>query len=155
MNHYIYSLIDPRYNTLRYIGQTNNVKDRLRRHLQDNRKLKRTSWIKSLINKNLKPIMRIEAVVTFKDKDKMEKMFIQSYKSMGCKLLNMTEGGEGGDVFKNKTPKELKKYKKKLSKAKLGKAPWNKGKKMSKEFKDKCKNKNFIRNSRGQIIGVK
>jgi predicted GIY-YIG superfamily endonuclease len=56
--YYIYTLSDPITNEIRYIGYSKDPKKRYANHLCISKlKSKKNSWIKSLKNKGLKPIM--------------------------------------------------------------------------------------------------
>lgn len=93
----IYGLFDPTTGQLRYIGQTNNPKKRLRDHcrpanLKDNSY--KSNWIKSLGTK--KPIMQVLEI--FDNPyvlEEHEDFYIEYFKSLGCKLTNSTKGGKG------------------------------------------------------------
>ncbi|MFM2394019.1 MAG: hypothetical protein RLZZ546_2001 [Bacteroidota bacterium] len=54
---YIYVLIDPLTKHIRYIGKTNNLNKRFNHHITNSkhRKYHSALWIKSLVDKNLKP----------------------------------------------------------------------------------------------------
>lgn len=97
MNISIYILIDPRNNQVRYVGQSNNPKLRLNKHIQYSKCIKRpnrnTSWIKSLLNENLKPIMEVIDTVPFNEWEFWERHYISLYKTWGFKLNNHTNGG--------------------------------------------------------------
>lgn len=62
---YIYLLIDPINNIVRYVGATTNPKTRFTQHIKDASKEKKTGktdkqkWILKLIGKKLKPKMKI------------------------------------------------------------------------------------------------
>ena len=48
MKYYIYTLTDPRDNTIKYIGKTNDIEKRLYRHLTEkNNNSKKSNWIKN------------------------------------------------------------------------------------------------------------
>lgn len=57
---YIYALIDPITEQVRYVGKTNNISDRMKRHLGnlnvDPNKHK-VNWIKKLLRQGFKPIL--------------------------------------------------------------------------------------------------
>lgn len=103
MNIFIYALIDPRNDQIRYIGQTNNIDRRFNKHIQDSKFIKRPnknhSWIKSLLTLNLKPVLLEIDVVPFNDWEFWERHYISLYKSWGFKLNNHTSGG--GQVIYN------------------------------------------------------
>ena len=62
---YIYLLVDPTNKKIRYVGATSNPKSRLRQHIQDAAKPKKTpktkkqNWILSLSKKGISPHMKI------------------------------------------------------------------------------------------------
>lgn len=100
MKYYIYTLSHPITLEIRYIGKTNNLVKRLWEHVNFKKKSHKTSWIKSLLNEGLKPI--ISSIEEFEDENKAylaEIKWITYYKSLGANLINGTEGGEG---FKTK-----------------------------------------------------
>lgn len=68
-----------------------------------------------------------------------EKYWIKFYNSCYPIGYNITEGGEGKSWFNNHPEKE--KIQQHMSESHKGKIPWNKGKKMSQEYKEKCKNR--------------
>ena len=118
----IYTLSDS--NTIRYIGQTNNPKKRIYKHIfeanNSGGKNKRCSWIKSLLNKGERPILEIVDEVPFKEWGFWEQYWISQMKQWGFNLVNDTLGGEGSYGRKHSTE-----TKSKMSKAKKGKLPKN------------------------------
>ncbi len=134
----IYLLIDPRYNNVRYIGQTNNISRRFREHLLEAKSGKNThknNWIMSLIKNNLKPeIEIIELDLNNSEGDFWEQHYISLYKSFGFYLVNKTNGGESKEEKSRlKISAKLKGHsmseytKQKLKESRKGKTPWNKG----------------------------
>jgi group I intron endonuclease len=122
---YIYFLIDPENNDIKYVGKTiNNVKKRFDQHI--NRCLKKEhnhkcSWVRLLNSKNLKPILKIEEVIrseNIKELNnilyKKEQDWIVKLKSK-YKLTNLTDGGIG--LVGHKFTEE---HKRKISKALSG-----------------------------------
>lgn len=94
---YIYTLAHPGTGEIRYIGKTNDLKGRLKSHIYDYRKSKKSGWIKSLKSQGLKPV--IEVVETFISEGEClsyEEYWIQQFRSWGFRLLNMAEGGGQG-----------------------------------------------------------
>lgn len=95
----IYCLVDPRDNLVKYIGQTiSKLEKRYNQHLVDykRRNCKVNSWIKSLITKDLKPIIEIiEDNIDEINLDKKEIAYIALYKSCGANLKNHNIGGSG------------------------------------------------------------
>jgi hypothetical protein len=121
----IYELIDPRSNLPRYVGRTaGNIKIRLSNHLTEAKSNRtyshRVNWLNELLDLNLIPIVNLIAVVDTEEWDIWEKFYIKLYKDLGYSLVN---GSEGGDGF---AP---------------GNIPWNKGKQISEETKQKIRDK--------------
>jgi len=128
---FIYGLVDPKTNIIRYIGKTKNPLYRLKQHLYPS-SLRGIShknyWIKSLLKNNCKPILIIIEEVTDIESSNREIYWIDFYKSNN--LVNSTYGGEGGelsDIAKNNISKSLLgkpksvEHRKSLAEAKLGK----------------------------------
>lgn len=106
---YIYGLIDPRDNSVRYIGKTiHDIQTRLNRHIRNskNKKTHKDNWINSLLQKDLKPSIELIDVVNIADEFFWEKHYISLYKSWNFDLTNSTDGGEG--TFGHKHNQELK-----------------------------------------------
>jgi hypothetical protein len=137
-NIYIYGLVDPTNNELRYVGKSINPNSRYRKHLQDSKKKisYKDKWIDSLLNKKIKPELLIIDVVSNDNWGFWEIHYISYFKSIGCRLSNLTNGGENPPNHKGRkrTPQEIKKIsdsqkgmkrtdesKKKMSDAKKGK----------------------------------
>lgn len=93
---YIYALIDPVTDRIRYIGKTDNPKRRFREHCKDKSRVHRSAWIKGLTSKGLEPIMEIlETLPDDADWQYAERGWISFTKRIGCDLTNKTDGGEG------------------------------------------------------------
>jgi hypothetical protein len=92
---YIYALLDPRDNEVRYIGKTINPKRRLVEHLNDSKREYnyRAMWIKSLLKENIKPLIKFLKICPLSDFVKYETEYIQLYKN--GKLTNSDETGQG------------------------------------------------------------
>lgn len=92
---YIYALIDPRDNMVRYIGKTIHPKIRLSGHLYESKKYNhyRSRWITSLLNKGLCPIFKVLKICLLSDFTFHESKFISFYKS--DKLTNSDDSGSG------------------------------------------------------------
>ena len=104
---YIYELIDPRNNQTRYIGKSNNPKERLTGHCVPVRLISnthKTNWIKSLLKLGLRPILNVIDEVPLIEWQFWEVYYISLYKSWGFKLTNGSDGGEGStnDIKKGK-----------------------------------------------------
>lgn len=92
---YIYALLDPRNNEVRYIGKTINPKRRLVEHLNDSKREYnyRAMWIKSLLKENLKPLIKFLKICPLSEFVKYETEYIKLYKN--DKLTNSDETGQG------------------------------------------------------------
>lgn len=127
-NTYIYALIDPRDNQVRYIGKANDPKARYRAHniyTRDKDTHKR-NWINSLRKDSIRPELLILDEVPTVDWQYWERFYISLYKTFGFKLLNYTIGGDGS-TFGNK------------GSWKKGNVPHNKGVPRKEETKQKIK----------------
>ncbi len=102
---YIYTLSDS--TGIRYVGKTNNLKIRLKNHINEanskNKNNHKINWIKSLIQKNEKPTMEILDIVSDDSWMFWEIYWITQLKSWGFNLVNSTLGGENPPSFKCKT----------------------------------------------------
>lgn len=98
MNTFIYALLDPNTDEVRYIGKADNPRFRLGRHLgqHEPRSTHKSNWIKSLTDRGQQPILKILEEIDTLSWEQAEKRWIQHYRALGCNLVNTTEGGEGG-----------------------------------------------------------
>ena len=94
---FIYVLIDPFTNQVRYVGKADNLKNRLYNHVKSlSKKTKKISWIKSLIKKGVEPEISDIDYVLKSEWEFWEMHYISLYKSWGFKLTNGDNGGVGG-----------------------------------------------------------
>jgi len=100
---YIYGLFDPLNNELRYVGKTNNIKKRISRHINEKGITHKICWIKSLKKSKQTPIIEIIDKV-YSDWKFWEKWYISYFRSIGCRLTNMTDGGENPPSSSGRTP---------------------------------------------------
>lgn len=85
-------------NNIRYIGKTDNPKDRIERHTQSyylNEGTYKSNWLKSEIKKGNTPMLNIIDEVSHDNWQFWESYWIEQFKSWGFKLTNSTTGGEG------------------------------------------------------------
>lgn len=117
---FIYILIDPETNMVRYVGKSNNPNKRLYQHIIRSKNSKghshKINWIKSLDVKGLKPIISIIDEVKYEDWEISESYWIAQFKQWGFKLTNLTEGGQGGNGYKHS-----KESIKRISESQIGK----------------------------------
>lgn len=106
MKNIIYALVDPRDNTIRYIGKSTKGVARLRDHLKPRNLIKhnhKNNWINLLLVLGFKPnIMIIESFDNKFILNEKEIFYIKHYKELGHDLTNSTEGGEGTPGYKHK-----------------------------------------------------
>lgn len=110
----IYTLADPESGEIRYIGKTvKTLKARLTDHLYSIKRESnyRSNWIKSIINRDLIPIIEELEICTWDISQQREMYWISQFKVWGFKLVNLTEGGEGciGRKYNLKTIDKIKK----------------------------------------------
>jgi len=93
MKGYIYALIDPSNNKIRYIGQTNDFVNRYKSHLTNKENnIFKNNWVQSLFDNLLIPEMFILDVVELNELDFWELFYIDLYKGY-FDLLNLKNGG--------------------------------------------------------------
>jgi len=154
---YIYGLRKPGENKetdIRYVGKAENLERRLRTHLRDKSNNYKVHWIQGLRRSGIIPEIFVLEGCGDNWEDR-EIWWIAYCKSIGCKLTNGTNGGDGisgfrfseesrkkmreshkGQVPWNKGKKYLDKYSK-IRTSHKGQIAWNKGKKMPREFCEK------------------
>lgn len=109
----VYGLIDPRNGELRYVGKTKlSPEARLQKHIGDSvrRRTHRDNWIRSVIADGLRPeAFAIERHETEGAAFGAERDLISYFRYVGCRLTNLTNGGEGvsGRVVTEDTRRRL------------------------------------------------
>ena len=135
---YIYGLLDPRTDELRYVGKSINPRTRIRKHLSEryNHNSYKDRWIRKLMDDGVKPKLLIIDVVPKNNWQFWEMYYISYFKELGVKLTNGTEGGDQPPSTKGR--RHTKESKEKMSRSKKGKPiPWlNDGKKRTKKHKE-------------------
>ena len=86
---YIYTLMDPVSNQIKYVGKTDNISGVLESHLSESKnKIKRIHfWIQSLLELGLKPIVEIIDEIE-SEIEPNEQYWIGQIKSWGFDLVN-------------------------------------------------------------------
>lgn len=103
----IYVLIDPRDNEIRYVGKTNQkLRSRLLKHLRDKNRGHRHNWIAKLQRFGLQPRIEKLQEVPCGCSASAEIYWIAYFRSLGCNLVNDTDGGEGMCGYKH-TPEQI------------------------------------------------
>lgn len=104
---YIYVLVDPETQAIRYVGKADNPRKRLTGHIRgyrDSNKHK-LNWIRGLASRGLYPIMQVIEQVPYEMWPERECYWMQFYRSQGCALLNIADGGKGGSFLHTKEHK--------------------------------------------------
>lgn len=86
---FVYVLCDPRTNEVRYVGETVDIKSRMRNHWNnsvENRKM--LEWIKELKGLKLLPIVKVISTVSRRECYNEEQRVIELYRNQGCLLFN-------------------------------------------------------------------
>ena len=95
---FIYAMVDPNTDEVRYVGKADCVKTRYATHIREAKSGKdshKCNWIRQLINKNLKPKLIVLEEVSQNDWKAAEIHYIAEYKKLGHNLTNLANGGEG------------------------------------------------------------
>lgn len=147
---YIYTLSHPITNEVRYVGKTINVNRRFKQHLHDKRCSHKASWVKSLKNEGLKPIMTI--LETCSDNWQEREIY---WMSQYDNLTNLKKGG--GIDYVRTTSEETKQ---KISQANLGKPKTSEHKEKIKQsmlnniVSHETKNKMMLKNTNRKEIFI-
>lgn len=97
MTTFIYTLIDPRTQHVRYVGKSNNPITRYKYyHTKDKKKTHKVHWLNQLKSQGLDAIVEVLDEVCEVEWQFWEQHYISLYLSWGFKLTNETFGGEGG-----------------------------------------------------------
>ena len=91
---YIYCLIDPRTDEVRYVGLTRFLWKRFRNHIHKGPTKHFCNWISSLKRDSQVPSLRVLEIVPEERCGEAERSWIAHYRSAGSSLLNYTDGGE-------------------------------------------------------------
>lgn len=112
---FVYALCEPDGVTIRYIGKTINMRQRLHGHLSRSelkRKTRKNSWIKALLARGERPKMNlIEEVTDETCLNEREVFWIAFYRFVGVNLTNETAGGDGWSP----TPDSVEKLRRSLT----------------------------------------
>lgn len=95
---YIYGLVDPDTQQVRYIGKSTNPKRRLYAHLSPTElsgDCYRTRWLRRLVNEGKRPSLLCVATVPADAWEDAERYWIEHYRKLGAPLTNTNPGGEG------------------------------------------------------------
>jgi len=96
---FIYHLLDPRPDdTHVYIGKADDPQTRYWEHSRkvNRERTYKSHWWRNLIDQGLAPKLEILAQVPFDEWEHWEREYIRWYRVLGWKVLNATDGGDGG-----------------------------------------------------------
>lgn len=115
---YIYALIDPKTEAVKYVGQTDNIKRRFNDHISsslnpksDSYETYKARWIRKLSSENLKPIIEIlEECDDYNQSNQREKYYVNKFTVEGYNLTNsyVSDVTEFSEVTKEKMSKAKK-----------------------------------------------
>ena len=124
---FVYTLSDPRTGDVRYVGWTIDIARRLYLHIWHSSRHKekntyKAKWIQSLLKVGVDPAIQVIESGRGDGWKESEPKWISHFKSLGCKLTNLTDGGQGtiGIVVKESTKKLIGDFHR-------GKGFWKKG----------------------------
>ena len=110
---YIYALLDPRSNEIRYVGKTINLRKRLARHCRASKRVShKHCWIRFLQKNGVKPTMKVLEEVINDDESvwqERERFWIAKFKSEGVQLTNADTGGRGGKMLSEEVKAKISK----------------------------------------------
>lgn len=90
---FIYALVDPLSQAVRYVGYSQNPIARFRGHPTDLCTPGKREWFRALDKKNLEPRLLILESVTLENRSEREGFWINAYRQMGADLFNVASGG--------------------------------------------------------------
>jgi hypothetical protein len=161
----IYALQHPVSMEIRYIGVTSkDIEFRLKEHIQEAKRganSYRCKWIRSILNEGLIPkVICIDNIEDSNNRNYWEMFYIATYRYLGYRLTNGSDGGEGVKGYKftpevlqkmsriqkavQNTPENIKRNKEAQKIAqnrpevKLKHSLASKGRKLTEEHKNKC-----------------
>jgi len=102
---YIYALVDPDTDGVRYVGKADNPRKRLETHLAgyEPHATHKSNWIKSLLAQGKQPELMILEEADADTWQEAEKRWIAYFRKVGVSLTNTTDGGEGGATVTQET----------------------------------------------------
>lgn len=134
---FIYGLVDPKTNELRYVGKSVNPLVRLRKHISERNvhDTYKDRWLRKLYDLSIKPELIIIDEVKHNQWQFWERFYINYFKSIGCSLTNTTIGGDEPPSTKGR--KHTDDTRQKMSESKKGKPiPWLNKKRTEKHQKN-------------------
>lgn len=97
---YIYALIDPRDDKIRYIGKSIDPDQRYIQHLNDKKSNKaKVGWINRMANRGYEPTLKVLEVANERNWEERERWWIERGREFGWKLFNISPGGGGSGLY--------------------------------------------------------
>lgn len=90
--YYLYALVDPDTEEIRYVGTTKNIQSRYVKHLKSGKTTPVKDWVKSLLLENKYPKLKILEILKTRSairKWEIESELINRYRHQGYNLLNV------------------------------------------------------------------
>lgn len=105
--YYIYGLVDPRTDKVRYVGKSYNIKRRCTDHVYEAAhpefseypESHKNRWIRQLISLDIKPIVKLLEETTYGESDRREQYWVKFYGRKN--LTNQNDGGSKLEYFQN------------------------------------------------------
>jgi hypothetical protein len=93
---YIYALVDPKYERVRYVGKSVNLENRYEQHLCEFTGVnpRKERWIQNLKDKGLKPELVVIEECDQSNWEEREKYWIAYYRELYSDLTNISDGGD-------------------------------------------------------------
>lgn len=174
---FIYVLIDPESNQIKYVGKTTDITRRFRRHISERflHDSYKDRWVRKLVDNGVVPEIEIVDEVDKSNWIYWEKFYISYFKYIGCLLTNGTVGGDEPPSTKgrkhtiesrlkmsntkkgmpipwlNNGKERTKEHRENLSKSCKGRISPNKGNVYTKEHRDKLSNSSTVKKKVKQI----
>lgn len=92
---FIYGLVDPRSDLIRYVGKSGNIKRRLKAHKNEKGERRKNRWVRLLKSIGLEPEIKVLEQADENTWQERERWWIKDFREKGYDLLNHTDGGEG------------------------------------------------------------
>ena len=92
---FIYALLCPDTDSVRYVGRTGKLKARYTTHLSTKQKDNKSKWIQSLLEVNKKPKLLVLDEVSVLEQVEAEQKWIDHYRLIGANLTNTADSKIG------------------------------------------------------------
>lgn len=145
---FIYTIEDEN-GVIRYVGKSNDPKNRIYGHLKEAKGAHKYNWLQSIIKRGYFPVVNIIDEVPFDDWEPYEIYWIAQFRAWGFDLVNKCDGGSGPT-----NAKRSQETKEKVSKSQIGRKASEETKKLmsdkAKEYAksnpnyNKCQDKHYL-----------